>query len=77
VSTVSARIADLAARSSSVSVKAEPSGSRARSPVSCADVIDAALVLLAADGDCILTSEPKDLEPLAFAAGLQIEIIPV
>jgi hypothetical protein len=41
------------------------------------DVVDAALVLLATDGDYILTSDPKDLEPLAFAAGLQIEIIPV
>ena len=41
------------------------------------DVIDAAVVLLAADGDLILTSDPDDLEPLAFAAGLQIEIIPV
>jgi hypothetical protein len=41
------------------------------------DVIDAALVLLAADGDYILTSDPEDLEPLALAAGLQIEIIRV
>ena len=41
------------------------------------DVVDAAVVLLAADGDSILTSDPDDLEPLAFAAGLQIDIIPV
>jgi predicted nucleic acid-binding protein len=41
------------------------------------DVVDAALVLLAADGDYILTSDPNDLGPLAFAAGLQVEIIPV
>lgn len=41
------------------------------------DVVDAAVVLLAADGDFILTSDPDDLEPLAFAAGLQVEIIPV
>lgn len=41
------------------------------------DVIDAAVVLLAKDGDFILTSDPHDLEPLAFAAGLQVEIIPV
>ncbi len=41
------------------------------------DVVDAAVVLLAADGDSILTSDPGDLEPLAFAAGLHVEIIPV
>jgi hypothetical protein len=41
------------------------------------DVVDAALVLLAADGDTILTSDPDDLEPLAFAAGLHVEIVPV
>ena len=42
-----------------------------------ADVIDAALVLLARDGDMILTSDPGDLEHLAFAAGLHVEIVPV
>lgn len=41
------------------------------------DVVDAAVVLLAADGDSILTSDPDDLEPLAFAAGLHVEIVPV
>jgi hypothetical protein len=41
------------------------------------DVIDAALVLLAADGDIIVTSDPDDIEPLAIAAGLDIELIPV
>jgi hypothetical protein len=41
------------------------------------DVIDAALVLLAADGDTILTSDPDDLEPLAAAAGLHVDIVPV
>jgi hypothetical protein len=41
------------------------------------DVIDAAVVLLAADGDFILTSDPDDLEPLALAAGLQVEIVRV
>jgi len=41
------------------------------------DVVDAAVVLLATDGDFILTSDPADLEPLAFAAGLQVEIIAV
>lgn len=41
------------------------------------DVIDAALVLLAADGDSILTSDPHDLEPLAYAAGLHVDIVAV
>jgi hypothetical protein len=41
------------------------------------DVIDAALVLLAADGDDLLTSDPDDLEPLARALGRHIEIIAV
>jgi hypothetical protein len=41
------------------------------------DVIDAALVLLAADGDSLLTSDAKDLAPLAEAAGLQIDLVPV
>jgi hypothetical protein len=41
------------------------------------DVIDAALVLLARDGDIILTSDPEDLEPLAEAAGLHVDIIAV
>jgi hypothetical protein len=42
-----------------------------------ADVIDAALVLLAEDGDFLLTSDPSDLESLAAAADLHIEIVPV
>jgi hypothetical protein len=41
------------------------------------DVIDAALVLLAADGDFILTSDPHDLKPLAASAGLHVDIVPV
>lgn len=41
------------------------------------DVIDAALVLLAADGDFLLTSDPNDLEPLAASAGLHVDIVPV
>jgi hypothetical protein len=41
------------------------------------DVIDAALVLLAQDGDIILTSDPDDLEPLAAAAGLHVDIVEV
>lgn len=39
------------------------------------DVIDAALVLLAEDDDQVLTSDLADLEPLASAAGLTIELI--
>jgi hypothetical protein len=39
------------------------------------DVIDAALVLLAADGDRVVTSDPDDLEPLAVAAGRDIELV--
>jgi hypothetical protein len=41
------------------------------------DVIDAALVLLAADGDWLLTSDPSDLVPLAAAAGCHVDIVPV
>ncbi len=39
------------------------------------DVIDAALVLLAHDGDHILTSDPGDIEPLARASGRHVEVI--
>lgn len=42
-----------------------------------ADVIDAAVVLLARNGDMILTSDPDDLTRLAQAAGLDVEIVPV
>jgi hypothetical protein len=41
------------------------------------DVIDAALVLLALDGDSLMTSDTNDIEPLAVAAGLHIDIVPV
>jgi hypothetical protein len=41
------------------------------------DVVDAALVLLAQDDDQILTSDPGDLEPLAAAADLHVELVPV
>jgi hypothetical protein len=41
------------------------------------DVIDAALVLLADDGDQIVTSDPDDIEPLAAAAGRHVEIVRV
>ena len=39
------------------------------------DVIDAALVLLSADGDFIVTSDPDDIEPLATAAQRHIEVV--
>lgn len=39
------------------------------------DVIDAALVLLAADGDEIVTSDPDDIEPLALASQRHVELI--
>jgi hypothetical protein len=42
-----------------------------------ADVIDAAVVLLAHDGDEIYTSDPGDLRDLAMAAGLHVDLIPV
>lgn len=41
------------------------------------DVIDAAVVLLAVDGDWILTSDLNDLEPLAAAAGVHVDVIAV
>ena len=41
------------------------------------DVIDAALLCLAADGDDIVTSDPDDLEPLARALARHVEIIRV
>ena len=41
------------------------------------DVVDAAVVLLAQDGDVVLTSDPKDLVSLAEAAGLHIDLVPV
>jgi hypothetical protein len=42
-----------------------------------ADVIDAALICLAGDGDDVLTSDPGDLKDLAQAAGVHVELIPV
>ncbi len=41
------------------------------------DVIDAALVLLAAEGDYIVTADLDDLEPLALASGRELELIRV
>lgn len=42
-----------------------------------ADVIDAAVVLLAHDGDEIFTSDPADLQDLATVAGRHVELIRV
>jgi len=39
------------------------------------DVIDAALVLLAHDGDYIVTSDPDDIAALAGVAGRHVEVI--
>jgi hypothetical protein len=39
-----------------------------------ADVIDAAVVLLASDGDFILTSDPDDLSTLAKSTGIHVDI---
>ena len=39
------------------------------------DVVDAALVLLAEDGDRIVTSDPSDIEPLARSSGRDVEIV--
>jgi len=41
------------------------------------DVIDAAVVLLSADGDMILTSDPGDLRPVAAAAAVHVDIVSV
>ncbi len=40
-----------------------------------ADVIDAAVVLLAEDGDEIVTSDSDDLHPMAQATGRHVELI--
>lgn len=46
--------------------------------LSCSsDVIDAAVVLLASDGDDILTSDPGDLVALADAADTHVELLVV
>jgi len=41
------------------------------------DVIDAALVLLADDGDDIVTSDADDIEPLAAHLGRHVELLHV
>ncbi len=40
------------------------------------DVIDAAVALLAEDGDEIVTSDPADLSELVMATGRHVELIP-
>ena len=42
-----------------------------------ADVIDAAVALLATDGDEILTSDPRDLQLLVKATGAHVDVISV
>ena len=42
-----------------------------------ADVIDAALVLIASDGDSIVTSDPADLRHLSEVAGWHIDLVEV
>lgn len=44
---------------------------------SASDVIDAAIVLLATDGDEIYTSDPSDLRTLAASAGVHVDLIPI
>jgi hypothetical protein len=39
------------------------------------DVIDAAIVLLAYDGDDIVTSDTEDLQPLAAQLGRHVELV--
>ena len=39
------------------------------------DLIDASIVLVASDGDEIVTSDPEDLRPLASAIGLHVELV--
>jgi len=39
------------------------------------DVIDAALALLASDGDEILTSDPDDVAMLARASGVHVDVV--
>ena len=41
------------------------------------DVVDAAVALLAKDGDEILTSHPRDLLPLVKATGAHVDLIEV
>jgi hypothetical protein len=42
-----------------------------------ADVIDAAIALLASDGDELVTSDPSDMRKLIRATGAHVDIIEV
>jgi len=42
-----------------------------------ADAIDAAVIMLASDGDVIFTSDPDDIATLAVAADLHVEVVRV
>jgi hypothetical protein len=42
-----------------------------------ADAIDASVICLAQDGDDVLTSDPCDLQALARAAGVHVDLISV
>jgi hypothetical protein len=39
------------------------------------DLTDASIVLVASDGDEIVTSDPEDLRPLAVASGIHVELV--
>ena len=41
------------------------------------DAVDAGVVALASDGDTILTSDASDLRPLAVAAAVHVDIVPI
>jgi hypothetical protein len=41
------------------------------------DVVDAAVIVLAADGDVVLTSDVDDIAHLAYSAGLDVDVVPV
>jgi predicted nucleic acid-binding protein len=41
------------------------------------DVVDALLVDLVKSGDCVLTSDPRDLEPLLAASAKSAAIVPL
>lgn len=46
-------------------------------PTGRGDVIDAAIVLVTADGDVLVTSDVTDLEALTAASGRHVELIPI
>jgi hypothetical protein len=40
------------------------------------DAVDAAVVALAVDDDRIVTSDPRDIQTLATAAGVHVDVVP-